>query len=320
MLPSSPVDYTITFNVAEDIEVRSTNMTGLNFNVDTVTDGKAGHTTLEVDTFKFTNVDANTTILGGRGTNTFAITGDTAFPGTVLGYGGLRPLASYLSVDVAKGVLDGNPPNPFATNRVDFSASKFLQPSYVNLRTTARTSVSVETVTDGQNAKEVQRLAIPNANKGSFTLSLGATPTAPIQFGTDTFKTAKNIENALNTLLGAGKVVVTTAGPSGLWDITFQDIGNQSELKFAESETLRSEIAASEVSLTPSGSTVKTVHELTVPNDPGAFTLTLNGKKTPPINALVDGSNRHQEGAAEADRRKHAAVRRREGRSQNWLA
>ena len=140
------------------------------------------------ETFVFTDVGENTIVRGGVNANTFSIAGKTNFKGTVIGGTGLKPLsAQLLNVDSLVGMLSLTAPDFAVKNTVDISGGTFAdlrQISYVNLANTSKSSVAVDTVVDGHRGAEIQRLSIPEAQRGSFTLTVqgdtATVTTAPI--------------------------------------------------------------------------------------------------------------------------------------------
>ena len=210
---------------------------------------------INYDKVVITNVDANTTIIGGQNENTFKVVGDVAFPGTVVGLKGLRPLTSFLDYASLSGAVTLDIPNINTINTLDMSDSKATTPTVVNLtHLVSDGAVNSQTVTDAQDGVEVQRVIIPAATSGKFTISgfksdgttsfvtndislhgtVGAGPTRTISIFTAA-EIAEQMELAINTALneGPGKgVKVTpvrfTAGADGsttAYDITFKQAG-----------------------------------------------------------------------------------------------
>jgi len=71
---------------------------------------------------------------------------------------------------------------------------------------------------------EVQLVSLAGAaSAGTFTLSLGATTTAPIAFDAD----STDVADALNAALGADSVTVDPAGDGGPWRVLFTGTGPQ---------------------------------------------------------------------------------------------
>lgn len=81
----------------------------------------------------------------------------------------------------------------------------------INVTTTTAGGTSIYAVqTAGQTFSAVQTLTFGgNITGGSFTLTLGAQTTAPISWSNNAATLVANIQKALDTLLGAGKVVVS---------------------------------------------------------------------------------------------------------------
>ncbi|MCA9010897.1 MAG: hypothetical protein KDB01_14195, partial [Planctomycetaceae bacterium] len=217
------------------------------------------------DKIVITNVDANTTIIGGKNENTFKIIGDTNFKGTIIGQTGLRPLTSFLDYESLTGAVTLDIPNISTINTLDMSDSLATRPTVVNLTHLINDgAVNTLTVTDAQNGREVQRLVIPAADSGQFTLSGkkadGTTTftTAEISLHNETgagatlsrtpatsTEIAARIEAALNTALGEGAGQGVKVSPASFvdgngkavraWDVTFQRAGiNYDKLTLAE--------------------------------------------------------------------------------------
>ena len=139
------------------------------------------------DKIVITNVDANTTVIGGSDENLFKIVGDASFEGTLIGQKAFRPLTSFANFGALSSILQLDIPNLSTINTLDFSDGPFSTPTITNLtQMLTKGAVDVFTITESQAGKEVQRLVIPDADAGAFTLSGlkadGVTPfkTAPI--------------------------------------------------------------------------------------------------------------------------------------------
>ena len=137
------------------------------------------------DKIVITNVDANTTIIGGQNENTFKIVGDVKFPGTIIGQKVLRPLTSFLDYESLTGAVTLDIPNISTINTLDMSDSPATMPTVVNLTHLVNGgAVNTLTVTEAQDGRDVQRLVISKADVGTFTLS------GTKADGTTTFTTA----------------------------------------------------------------------------------------------------------------------------------
>ncbi|MCI0535951.1 MAG: hypothetical protein L0Z50_12065 [Verrucomicrobiales bacterium] len=135
------------------------------------------------DRIVITNVDANTTIIGGSNENTFKIIGDANFQGTLIGQKVFRPLTSFADFDSISDILRLDFPNLTTINTVDFSDSSAKLPTITNLtHVLSKGAVDVFTVTDPRVGKEMQRLIIPTADAGAFKVSgLKADGTTPFE-------------------------------------------------------------------------------------------------------------------------------------------
>ncbi|MCA9034378.1 MAG: DUF4347 domain-containing protein, partial [Planctomycetaceae bacterium] len=210
---------------------------------------------ISYDKVVITNVDSNTTIIGGKNENTFKIQGDATFAGKIVGLKALRPLTSFLDYESLTGAVTLDFPNINTINTLDMSDSLASQPTVVNLTHLVNDgAVNSQTVTEAQDGREVQRLVIPTATYGKFVIegfqadgvttfessviSLhnevggGATLTYGI---VSPVEIASRIEQALNTALGeatdqgvkvAPVAIVNTDGTKSIaYDVTFQRSG-----------------------------------------------------------------------------------------------
>ena len=75
------------------------------------------------DKIVITNVDAHTTIIGGRNENNFKIIGAANFKGTIIGQTGLRPLTAFLDYESLTGAVTLDIPNISTINTLDMSDS-----------------------------------------------------------------------------------------------------------------------------------------------------------------------------------------------------
>jgi len=280
---TAAAEYTVTFKEAAPVVLGSSLLAGMtsSVTVSEETAGSSGNTELwaqsRFDKFVFTSVDANTTIMGGSNENTFKITQNAKFDGTIIGGTGLRGgLSTFLNFSDLNSALTLNPPDPTVINTVDFSESAFFSPTLINLRTLPAGSMNVQTVTDGQAGNETQRLVFPEATQGKFTLTWnsGANTTAEIDLNGG----AAGIESALNTVLGANAVQVSARSdlPGSTFDIVFSATGDQPDLSMVEgSVPLSVAVTDAERSVKPTGAVINSVHQLDLSALVGTFTLTL---------------------------------------------
>ena len=172
---------------------------------------------VELNEIKFTHVDSNTTIYGGREKNTFALDGDAEFAGTLIGGSGIR---SSILVDGVKGTIEnissllgGSLPDFFVSNTIDYTDTG-ISLRKVNL---ISSSNGVE-VASLDNSHETQTLTstIGNSNFNLFYqgLKIGT-------FNADS--TAQTIKDALTSELSGKTINVskTTQNSEVKWQIVF---------------------------------------------------------------------------------------------------
>ena len=172
---------------------------------------------VDLNKIKFTHVDSNTIIYGGREKNTFALDGDAEFAGTLIGGSGIR---SSILVDGVKGTIEnissllgGSLPDFFVSNTIDYTDTG-ISLRKVNL---ISSSNGVE-VASLDNSHETQTLTstIGNSNFNLFYqgLKIGT-------FNADS--TAQTIKDALTSELSGKTINVskTTQNSEVKWQIVF---------------------------------------------------------------------------------------------------
>jgi hypothetical protein len=227
---------------------------------------------------KFEKVNEKTVIYGGRNINTYVISGDATFGGTLIGGTGMRPV-SRIATD---GVLDNlataatgdllgvSLPNFTVVNQLDFTQSSPLSPTYVSLLSSSLSSVTVQQSRDAFTGQEIQRVLIPEATRGSFKLKHGVTTSGNIEVETDSETTRANIEGALKTMLGANAVSVT-AVDANTFDVKFTATGNAGEMSLVNVNLAKPAVGTT---IAPTGvavSEVQTINLLTAQS--GTFQL-----------------------------------------------
>jgi len=119
----------------------------------------------------------------------------------------------------------------------------------LNVMETAETKVSgvterivplITTTTPGGAAtREIQEIALGNADSGAFSLNFNGTETGIIEIGTTSAQTAANLEAALNSAPVSADVQVTVSGVTpNAFAVAFQTEGDPDEISLGQTNTL----------------------------------------------------------------------------------
>jgi hypothetical protein len=125
---------------------------------------------------------------------------------------------------------------------------------------------------------EVQTVTQSAATQGAFQLQYGNETTTPLLYTA----TALDVQNALNALPDISKVggVVVTGSDGGTWTITFNNIGDRSQITGTPIGSLNGSVSNSANDGTTSTQEVQTIRSDATS---GAFTLTFDGQTTGPL-------------------------------------